>query len=316
MDSLRFDAPSALWLLLLLPPAALLLWRRHRSALRLGSLRDSSGLGSTWRTRLEAGLPALRLLAVALLIVALARPQRGEAGSEVYGEGVDLVLAFDISTSMGLPFTAGTNRLEAARAALSEFARAREQDRLGLVVFQGSALTLNPLTTDYDAVARQIEDADRLTLDDGTALGLAIAQSVKVLEESPEQSRAVILLTDGENNVHSIEPVDAARVAQALGVRVYTIGVVSQERGQTSRLNVDERALREIATMTDATYNRVEDPEALQRVYGEIDQLEKARFRNRTFTRFDEWAPFLLLAAAIVLAAEVALRHLAVRRIS
>jgi Ca-activated chloride channel homolog len=316
MDGMRFAAPYVLLLLLAVPALAAWAWRgRHESAWRVGALGAATGARRTWRVRGELVLPPLRLLAVALLVVALARPQRGEASSRTRGEGIDIVLGFDISSSMTQPFARGESRMQAAQDVLSQFITARTNDRVGLVVFQGASLTLSPLTTDYTAVARQVQDAGRIRLEDGTAIGVAIGSSVNLLRTSSAASRIVILLTDGENNVSTIEPLAAARIAETLGVRVYTVGVVSVGANPaTSRLNVDEEALREIASATGGTYNRAEDPAALGDIYASIDRLEKSRFEAERFTRYDEIAPYLLAAAAALIAFEIALRYGVLRR--
>ena len=316
MDGIRFASPYALLLLLAVPALAAWVSRgRSVAAWRIGALGAAVGSRRTWRVRAELLLPPLRLLTVALLVIALARPQRGEASSRTRGEGIDIVLGFDISSSMTQPFARGKTRLQAAQDVLSRFVTARTNDRVGLVVFQGASLTLSPLTTDYRALARQVEAAGSVRLEDGTAIGVAIGASVNVLRASSAASRIVILLTDGENNGKAIEPLAAARIAERLGVRVYTVGVVSLGTNPgTSQLNVDEQSLREIAGVTGGTYSRAEDPAALEDIYANIDRLEKSRFEEERFTRYDEIAPYLLAAAALVIALEVALRYGVLRR--
>ena len=317
MDGLRFASPYALLLLLAAPLLAAYLSRARRDAasVRVGALGAAAGARRTWRVRAELLLPIVRLLAATMLIFALARPQRGEAASRTEGEGIDIVLGFDISSSMTQPFARGKTRMQAAQDVLSQFVTARKNDRVGLVVFQGASLTLSPLTTDYRAIAQAVQDAGRIHLEDGTAIGTAIGQSVNVLRSSNAASRILILLTDGENNGTTIEPLAAARIAQALGVRVYTVGVVSLGTNPGfSRLNVDEASLKEIASVTGGTYNRAEDPQALQDIYANIDRLEKSHFEDQRFTRYDELAPYLLAAAAALVAFEIALRYGLLRR--
>lgn len=315
--TLRFaDAP---WLLLLIavPGIALWLWgmRRTRPAAPVGSIAGIAGARTTWRVRLDPLMPGLRLLGVALLIVALARPQRGEATTEQKGEGIDIVLAFDTSSSMSQPFSRTKTRLEAAQDVLARFVSARRDDRVGLVVFRAASISLSPLTTDYGALSADLAAAASLRLPDGTAIGMALAQSSGMLETSSAATRIVILLTDGENNQHEIEPLAAARIAGTLGIRVYTVGVVSPGRNPArSTLEIDEKALQEIARVTGGTYNRAEDPGALQQIYDTIDRLEKTRFDEQTVMRYDDIAPFVLAAAAAALALEVALRSTYLRR--
>lgn len=317
MDGVRIASPYVLLLLLAVPALAAYVWRGRNApaGVLVGALGAAATARPTWRVRAERLLPVLRLLAVALLVVALARPQRGEASSRTRGEGIDIVLGFDISSSMTQPFARGKSRLQAAQDVLSQFVAARTDDRVGLVVFQGATLTLSPLTTDYRAIAQQVQAASRIRLEDGTAIGVAIGESVNVLRGSNAASRIVILLTDGENNGKAIEPLAAARIAERLGVRVYTVGVVSLGTNPGfSRLNVDEQSLREIAGVTGGTYNRAEDPQALQDIYSSIDRLEKSRFEDERFTRYDEIAPYVLAAVAALLALEMALRYGVLRR--
>jgi Ca-activated chloride channel family protein len=314
---LRFATPAVLLLLLAVPPIALVAWRQRRGhrAIAIGTLAIAAGAPRTWRVRLEPSLLVLRLLAVALLVVALARPQHGEATAQTRGDGVDIVLAFDVSSSMSQPFARNQSRLRAAEDTLSRFVQARTNDRVGLVLFQGATLTMSPLTTDYTALGQMLKTAGRTNLGDGTAIGAAIGQSVNLMRDSTAPSRIVILLTDGENNVHDIEPGEAARIADKLGVRVYTVGVVSRGSNPGAPdLGVDEQSLRELAQVTGGTYSRAEDPAALDRIYTDIDQLERARFADRAVTRFDEIAPYFLAAAAVALAVELALRHAYFRR--
>jgi Ca-activated chloride channel family protein len=318
MDDLRFAAPWALLLLALVPALAWLASRRSSGSVRMGSLAAVAGIPRTWRVRLEPVLMGLRVIAVALLIVAVARPQRGEATSETQGEGIDIVLAFDVSASMTQPFAGGRTRLDAAKEVLSQFIEGRTNDRVALVAFQGSSITLSPLTTDYGAVDAAVQRADQVRLADGTAIGTAIGESVNVLRGSSAASRIVILMTDGESNAGEITPLAASRIAERLGARVYTIGVVSRVGLNPSRssLNVDERSLKEIADVTGATYNRAEDPGALAQVYQRIDELEKSRFPGQDFTRFNDIAPYFLAAAAMALALELGLRFTAFRRMA
>jgi Ca-activated chloride channel family protein len=316
---LRFADPYILALLLAVPAlgAVILIFRRERSALTVGRVPSTMRVPRTWRTKAEPWLPLLRLVAVSLLIVALARPQRGEAVAESDSEGIDIVLAYDVSSSMSELFARGESRQQAAANVLREFVEARSNDRVGLVIFRGNTLTLSPLTTDYRALSSAIEFAPSIRLDDGTAIGSAIAESVRALDSSEAASKIVILLTDGQNNASTIEPLASARIAESLGVRVYTIGVVSNVSGRLpSTVNVDEAALREIANVTGATYSRAEDPAALERIYETIDQLEKSRFETGRFTRYEEIAPWFLIAAACVLVLELLLRTTWLRRAS
>jgi Ca-activated chloride channel family protein len=284
-----------------------------------GSIDPARAVRRTWRVRLEPMLPLLTLAAAALLIVALARPQRGEASVEAAGEGIDIVLAYDVSSSMTQNFGGGRTRLDAAEEVLANFVGNRTNDRVGLVAFQGSSITLSPLTTDYGALQQAVRDADTLQLADGTAVGSALGASINVLRGSTAPSRIVILLTDGENNAGEVQPLAAARIAERLGVRVYTVGVVGRTNfssPSTSPINVDEESLRSIAEVTGGTYNRATDPAGLQATYDGIDALETSRVEGRVFTRFGELAPYVLAIAVWLLALEVVLRFHVLRRIA
>jgi Ca-activated chloride channel family protein len=314
----RFADPWILLLLLALPALAMfaLLSRRGARVIPLGTVASTPMAPRTWRMRTEPLLTLARLAAIALLIVGLARPQRGEAITRAELEGIDIVLAYDVSSSMTAPFGGTVSRLEAAESVLKRFVSRREGDRVGLVAFKGNSVTLSPLTTDYNALAQAVEDAGRLRLADGTAIGPAIGASLNVLQGSDAPSRIVIILTDGTNNAEGLTPLGAARIAQELGIRVYTIGVVSPGLTDQSQstLNVDETALKEIANITGGAHYRAEDPDALGNIYDTIEKLEKTEFEGSALTRYVDVAPWVLAAAAIALAVEVILRATAFRR--
>ena len=313
---MRFAAP---WLLALLPLGAALLaarWRLRPSppALALadlGALREAARPG--WRLRLRWLPAALRLAALALLVVALARPQRGLAVATVPEEGIDAVVALDVSGSMQQRAGPGErlSKLDAAKAAIGEFVAGLEGDRVGLVTFQSAALPMSPLTLDRAALARQVESVEPGLLADGTAIGLGLAEAVNLLRDSPARSRVVVLLTDGENNAGEVPPLQAARIAEALGVRVYTIGFHGASR---SAGLVDVRLLRRIAAATDAAYYDAASRDELARAYDSVRALERSRVGERRFTAFEELAPRLAIAALLLLAAEAGLRATWLRR--
>lgn len=314
---MRFAAP---WLLLLLPLGAALLaarWRLRPSppslALAdLGALREAARPG--WRLRLRWLPAALRLAALALLVVALARPQRGLALATVPEEGIDAVVALDVSGSMRQRAGPGErlSKLDAAKAAIGEFVDGLEGDRVGLVTFQSAALPMSPLTLDRAALARQVEAVEPGLLADGTAIGLGLAEAVNLLRDSPARSRVVVLLTDGENNAgEEVPPLQAARIAEALGVRVYTIGFHGASRAAGL---VDVRLLRRIASATGAAYYDAASRDELARAYDSVRALERSRVGERRFTAFEELAPRLAIAALLLLAAEAGLRATWLRR--
>ena len=314
--NVQFDWPLVLLLLALVP--LLGLWqlrpRPARPVLRLSSLSGARAAAPTWRVRLR-WLPAvLRLAAVALLIVAVARPQSGRADTLLPQEGIDIVLVLDTSTSMRQPVVDGDSRLAVAQRVLRDFVAERETDRLGLVAFRSRSFVLSPLTVDYSAFQSLVESADDLDLPNGTAIGLALADAINLLRDSKAESRTVILLSDGENNRPEVEPDEAARIAQALGIRIYTIGV-TETAGESpfAPFQVNDTALRTIADLTDGRYFPA-SPETLGDVYDAIDSLERSRVGPERFASVDELAPYALGLGLALLAFEVLLRTFAMRR--
>lgn len=317
--SLHFESPQFLLLLLLVPP--LLLWQGRRRAgegsLSFGSVSLLRNLEKTWRVRYRPALRLLRALALVLLVFALARPQSGRAEALVPAEGIDIVLALDTSSSMSQSILGEETRLDTAKSVLADFVRGRENDRLGLVIFRSQSLVASPLTLDYDVLQELIRDVDGGALPDGTAIGMAVADSLNLLRDSQARSRIVILLTDGENNRFEVEPLRAARIAEALKMRVYTIGVTDEPRdgGPPSQLNVDERALEELAQVAGGSYYRASSPETLAQIYDEIGRLEKSRVGEETFSAFDERAAYFLVPGLALLALELVLAGTVFRRI-
>jgi Ca-activated chloride channel family protein len=313
--NVQFDWPLVLLLLAAVPFLALwqLRGRPSRPVLRLSSLAGARA-APTWRVRLR-WLPAvLRLAVVALLIVAVARPQSGRAETVLPQEGIDIVLVLDTSTSMRQPVVDGDSRLEIAQRVLQAFVAERETDRLGLVAFRSRSFVLSPLTVDYSAFQSLVDSADDVDLPNGTAIGLALTDAINLLRESKAESRTVILLSDGENNRPEVEPEEAARIAQALGIRIYTIGV-TDEVGDSAfaPFQLDETTLRTIADLTDGRYFSA-SPETLGEVYDAIDSLERSRVGPERFASVDELAPYVLGLGLALLAFEVLLTTFAMRR--
>ena len=302
---MRFADPELFALLALLPLFAWLLRRDGRRAppsLRLPSLAalpPRAGRDS-WRVRSLPWLPTLRVLAAGLIIVALARPQTADAEATSPAEGIDIVLTIDASRSMADETIGDELRLEAARRVARDFIARRGNDRVGLLIFEADTLLLSPPTLDLDAIDNLVAEAVQTGLvPGGTAVGLALARSVDLLQESTAPSRVVVLLTDGEDNVRTVRPVDAAGIAEALGVRVYTIGIAQADARQGV---VDELALRFIADRTGGEYFRASEINDLESAYAEIDALERARLDNERFTVFRERALwFLIPALALIL---------------
>jgi Ca-activated chloride channel homolog len=306
---MTFADPYLLLLLLALPLLLFLKFRAGDRGVpgRFSSLGLLSGVRPTWRTRYRWILNALRAGALALLVIAIARPQTGQADTELPGRGIDIALVLDSSSSMTAQFGDGS-RLAAAQRVLSEFIEGRDEDRIGLVVFRDGSLVLSPLTLDYDALIRLLQNANQINLNDGTAIGDGLSEALNLLRESRARSRVAILLTDGENNAGDIEPLAAARIAETLGIRVYTIGVIDPGSRESGRVNVDERALQEMARVSGGQYFGAESPEALSSIYSSINDLEKSRVGRPQFGAYNELAVYFLAGALIVLAMETALR--------
>ena len=269
----------------------------------------------TWRTIGAAALPWLRFFALCLLIVALARPRTGENEVEVTSEGIDIVLAIDISSSMKAEDFQPKNRLHVAKEEAKKFVAGRKTDRIGLVVFASNSFTQCPLTTDYAVIDRLIDEIDFGDIQDGTAIGMAIANGVNRLKDVEAKSRVLIVLTDGRNNAGTIDPLTAAELAHSLGVRVYTIGVGDRDEAPfpvedpvfgkhyvSMPAQVDEETLTQIADITDGKYFRATDAESLAGIYSRIDALEKTVVETREWVNYsDVGTRFLLPALGLLL---------------
>lgn len=305
-----------LWLLILVPlAAAYVWWRRHRlvTDLRFSSIRSFLSGPRGWRERLVRLPAVIRLLAVAVLIIALARPQSVSTRESVNTEGIDIVLVLDISGSM-LAEDFSPNRLVAAKEVAAEFIRGRENDRIGLVVFSGQSFTQCPLTTDYSVLLGLLSDIKNGMIEDGTAIGLALANGVGRLKDSQAKSKVMVLLTDGVNNRGEIDPITAARLAATYGVKVYTVGVGAQGmapfpqqtpfgiRRVLQPVDLDEKTLRAISEMTGGAYYRATDNRALRAIYREIDQLERTKIEVTAYKRVsDLFGDWLWLGAALIM---------------
>ncbi|GIW13594.1 MAG: hypothetical protein KatS3mg062_1033 [Tepidiforma sp.] len=312
ITGLEFATPAALALALLAIPLALAA-RRRRAPLPIASAAGLAAARPTLRLRLARALPALRILAVVLLAIAVAGPRRGDARTLVPGEGVDIVLAIDLSSSMLQEFGEST-RLAVTKEVVREFIRSRQNDRVGVVVFQQDALALSPPSTDYAALDRMVADLESGLLPDGTGIGVGLAAALTMLQESTAASRIVILLTDGEHNAPSIRPEPAAALAAALNIRVYTIGVVSESPLDRAR-EIDERLLQAIAAQTGGRYFPASDPAGLADVYDEVASLERSRITRDSFDAYDEFAPWFAGAAAALVVLELLLAGTLLRRL-
>ena len=305
-----FAHPQFLWLLVLLPLAAMWKFRRGGSppSLLVASMARFDAPAS-WSVRLRNIPRVLRFAAMGSLILALARPQTHTTRERVVGEGIDIVLCLDVSGSM-LAQDFLPNRLEAAKEVASRFISGRPADRFGLVVFAGEGFTQSPLTTDHEALRGQLNGLKGGFMADGTAIGSGLATAIDRLREARSKSKVAILLTDGENNGGLIDPLTAKDMARTLGIRVYTIGIGTDGvaptpmkapdgsvRLQDQPVNIDEALLRKIAQETGGGYFRARDVKGLMSVYAEIDRMEKTRFeRLGSTTTRERFHPFVWTA--------------------
>jgi len=324
-----FGNPEFLWLLLAVPPLAVYYWRRSRNRvvnLQYSSLKPFENSGLSLRERLQHVPVALRLLALACLILALARPQSVLSSENIVTEGIDIVLVLDISGSM-LAEDFSPNRLAAAKDVASDFIQGRSNDRIGLVIFSAESFTQCPLTTDYVVLRNLLREVKNGMIADGTAIGRAIANGVNRLKESKAKSRVMILLTDGVNNRGEIDPITAAKVAATYGIRVYTVGVGAEGeapfpvqtpfgiRRQLMKVDLDEKTLTAVSNMTGGQYFRATDNRKLKAIYAEIDKLERTKIEVTAYKKFTELFFGWLLAGTLLLAAEVGLQSTILRKI-
>lgn len=311
---MTFQSPWAFVLLLVFP--LWWLWRGERGGFRYSRGATAARAGRRIG-RFLAGMPyAFRGLAVLALIVALARPQTGVTTEEIEAEGIAIALVVDVSSSMLALDMQSRDRLEVAKRTVLEFVKNRQHDRIALVAFAGEALTQVPVTIDYAILERAIEDLNTDLLEDGTAIGTALATATNRLRRTPGSSRVAILLTDGENNRGEVDPITAARAAAAYGIRTYTVGVGSEgvapvpigpgplgTEYANMRVRLDEDLLRRIATITGGQYFRATNARALEEIYRQIDELEKTPVNIHRYVEFKErFRPFVLLAGFLLLA--------------
>jgi Ca-activated chloride channel family protein len=305
---------SALWLLLLLLlPVWWLLARQRKPAAIVYSRVPVLARGPHAGRGLSRLLAVLRNLVLAAGIVALARPRSSGHAETTTTEGINMMIAFDISSSMLALDFQPQNRLEVARAKIKQFVQQRTSDRIGVIAFAGEALTQVPLTTDYPVVQSALDNLQPGQLEDGTAIGTAIATAANRLKDAPGKSRVLVLLTDGVNNRGAIDPRTAAKAAGQFGIRIYGIGVGTEGmapvpvgrglfglRYEMQKVEIDDALLTDIANATGGRYFRARDPAALQRITEQIDQLERTPVRSRTYVRYAElfrWPLGVMLAA-------------------
>lgn len=313
---MTFASPYYFLLLALVPLLiALFIFRLKAPAtFTLSTIGGIKRIGRSWRTRLFWLPFALMLLSFVMMVCALARPQLSHSKSNTTKEGINIVMAMDVSTSM-LAEDLKPNRLEAAKEVAAHFISTRPNDNIGLVAFAGESFTQCPLTTDQATLLNLLMTLQTGVISDGTAIGNGIATSVSRLKDLPSKSKVLILLTDGSNNSGEIAPVTAAEIAQTFGVRIYTIGVGTEGLApypfqtpigiqyQNVPVEIDEKTLTSIADRSGGKYFRATDNDALRRIYEEIDQMEKSKIKVESYTKQEEqFIPFLIAALCLLLA--------------
>ncbi len=324
LQNIRFVNPEFFLLFLLLPLLGYWYYRTYRRRYATFRMPSLEGLRHTAsrRGKLRALLPVLRALAVIAFVIALARPQEVLKEEEVKAEGIDIFMVMDLSSSM-LAQDFEPDRLEVSKRVASEFIDKRSYDRIGLSIFAGEAYTRSPLTTDHRVVKQELARLKCGEMKDGTAIGMGLATAINRLKDSQAKSKVVILLTDGVNNAGYIKPLTAAEIATEFGIKVYTIGVGSTGDALTpvsrrsdgrsifglARVEIDEELLQEIAEMSGGRYFRATSAESLERIYAEIDQMEKTEIKVTTFRRYTEEFHRFALWGILAVLLEILLRY-------
>ena len=323
MDSLRFVSPDLLWLLLLLPVLAFLRGRRGPApALVFSSISVSKEISGNRKVNPGNFLAWLRLAALGLLIIAMARPQWGNTKTEVEASGIDILLAVDVSGSMqAMDFQLqgkNVDRLTVVKAVMKKFIAERPNDRIGLVAFAGRPYMVCPLTLDHDWLQLRLDSVQIGMIEDGTAIGSAIVAGVNRLRDQDAKSRIVILLTDGVSNAGKAAPLTAAEAAETMKIKVYTIGAgrrgvapmpivdpFGRKRIIRAQVDIDEKTLGEIAEMTGAQYFRATDTKSLEKIYEEINAMEATTRKIKHFDRYQELFAWLVFTALVLLGVEL-----------
>ena len=316
MGNIVFKNPEFLYGLILIVP--MIVWyvlkdKENHATIQISSLRAFKTAPYTFKHFLRHFLFGLRVSVVALLIVILARPQSTDNWEDTTTEGIDIVIALDISSSM-LARDFKPDRLEASKDVAVEFISGREDDRIGLVIFSGESFTQCPLTTDHAVLINLFKDIKQGMIEDGTAIGMGLATAINRLKESEAESKVIILLTDGVNNRGSIDPITAAQIAVNFGIRVYTVGVgrngfapypVPTMFGiqyQNQEVEIDEETLKDISQITDGKYFRATNNQKLKNIYKEIDKLEKSKVEVKKYSsKNDEFLPLAIIVALLLI---------------
>ena len=327
MINISFANPAFLYLLFgIVPLIAWYVWKNNhiKPTLQVSDVYRLKHSSKGFRVYFRHVLFALRMLAIIFLIIVLARPQSSNSRRDVSTEGIDIVIALDISSSM-LSRDFNPDRLEAAKDVAIQFISGRPNDRIGLVIFSGESFTQCPLTTDHAALINMFKDVKCGMIDDGTAIGLGLATAVSRLKESNSKSKVIILLTDGVNNMGSVDPLTAAEIAKTFGIRVYTIGVGKRGNApspvmtpfgiqfQNMPVEIDEGILQKIAGLTDGKYFRATNNEKLKEIYQEIDKLEKTKISVTEYTKRTEEYFWFAVLAGLIFALEILFRYTILR---
>jgi len=325
LKNITFANPQFFWLLLVLP--LMVAWCMYWNKKSKPNVTLSSTIAfrkiSSWKDYLYHSLFALRLLAVALITIALARPQtHSENAQTKITDGIDIVMAIDVSSSM-LSQDLKPNRFEALKKVASQFVKDRPNDRIGLVVYAGESYTKTPVTTDKSIILNSLAELTYGQVEDGTAIGMGLATAVNRLKESKAKSRVIILLTDGVNNTGVIDPLIAAELAAEYGIKVYTVGIGTNGMALSPyalnpdgsimyrmlQVEIDESLMKKIAQITHGRYFRATNNQKLQQIYDEINKLETSKIEEFKYTEVDEKFRLLVIIATVLLLLEFLLKH-------
>ena len=330
---MTFREPLAFLLLLAIPPLIYFHFRKTQGgSIKFSSIESLKPISPSWTNWGKEGLLFLRCVVIVLIAFAMARPQKGVEESKLVSEGIDIVLAIDISGSMQAEDfqIAGErhNRLYVVKDVVRDFIKGRQNDRIGIVVFAGRPYTLCPLTLDYGWLIQNLDRAQIGMLEDGTAIGSAIATGLNRLRESTAKSKVLILLTDGRNNAGRISPETAANVAKTINVKIYTIGAGTKGMApfpaldlfgnkvyQPVKIEIDDESLTKIARETGGKYFRATDTAKLRDIYSEIDKMEKTKIETSQYIEYREFYPYFLISALVGFLVELALANTLFRKL-
>ncbi len=318
----------------LVVPLFLVIWRlvfksaRQGGTVKFSNLGIVKNIGVSAKQRLRNLMPLLRILTLTLIIICIARPQSKSTTEEIFTEGIDIILAMDISSSMRAEDFKPKNRLEAAKLVAKNFIKGRKNDRIGMVVFAGMSFTQCPLTLDYGILLTLLDEIEIGMIEDGTAIGMALATCVNRLKDSKAKSKVIILLTDGRNNKGQLDPVTAAQVAKVMNTKIYTIGAGKQgnalfpvndpvfgKRYVRAPVDIDEDLLRQVAVETGGKYFRATDEKKLEDIFRAIGEMEQTKIEVKEYTRYSELFHWFLFPALLLFLLEIVLVNTIFRKI-